>query len=93
VSGFHVGAAAAVEPVTFDHRLERRMRPHIVRPFRDDIDMRLQDQRAALLLARAMNADDDRRLRMFVRERRAAGMTSDGLAIHGETLHRVAALA
>src|SRR5437660_1292286 len=69
------------------------MRPHVVRAFRHDVDMRLQDQRAALFLAWAMNADDDRRFGVLLGKRRAAGVARDRLAVHGEALHGVTALA
>ncbi len=46
-----------------------------------------------VLVARTVDADDDRRLRMLVRKSRAPGVTRNGVAIHAEALHGVAAVA
>ena len=56
--------------------------------------MRLQDQRAAGLLARPVDADDDRRVGMLCRTtaRRRDG-AAIALAVHREPVHREAALA
>ena len=89
----HVGAAAAIHPVAVDSRLEGRLAPHVLRSGRHDVDVRLQDQRAAVLLARPMDADDDRRVGVLRREPRAAGVALDRGAVHGEAVHRVAARA
>ena len=85
-AGLHVAGAAAIHPAIADDRIERRMRPHVERSRRHDIDMALQDERAAGLAARAMNADDDRCGGMFGRERTAAGMGKDLAAIHGKDI-------
>ena len=93
VPGLHVGPAAAVEPVALDRGLEGRVGPEVGGAGRHHVDMGLEDERAAALLARAVDADDDRGLGMLVRDRRAAGMAADRLAVHGEAVHGVAALA
>ena len=48
----HVAGAAAVHPAVLDDRIEGRGRPHLVRAFRHDVDMAVDDQRASLRLAR-----------------------------------------
>ena len=62
-------------------------------PSRYDVDMALEDQRAAGFGARAMNADDDRRGRMLGRKRAATGMGANLAFIHGEDIDRQTASA
>jgi hypothetical protein len=90
MASLHVAAAAAKQPIALDHRIERRMRPHVRRTRRHDVDVRLQDERTADLSAWAMDADDDRRGRMGFAEPAGAGMALERLAVHLETLHRQA---
>ena len=92
VAGLHVGAAAAIEPVALDHRIEGPVRPLIFGPGRHHVDMRLQDQRAARLTARMVDADHDRRVGMLLGEGRAARMGRDRGAVHLEAVHGEAAL-
>jgi hypothetical protein len=92
MADLHVRTATTVKPIAFDNRIERRMRPHCRWPRRDDIDMRLQDQRPSPLLAGAMDSDDNRRPGMFVGEWRAARMPPDGILIHLEAIHGVTAV-
>jgi hypothetical protein len=54
--------------------------------------MRLEDQASGPLLARPVDADDDRRFRMLVRHFEPPGWRSMPCTVHGETLHRVAAV-
>ena len=53
--------------------------------------MRLQDEGAAGFLARPVDTDDDRCLRMVCGKFRSAGMGGDRLPVHRESIHRIAA--
>ena len=85
-ASLHVAGAAAIHPAIADHGIEGRMRPHVERAGRDDIDMALQDQGTACLAARAMDANNDRRRGMLGRKRTAAGMSENLATIHGEDI-------
>lgn len=90
--GLHVGAAAAIHPVAFDHRVERGVGPLVARPGRNHVDMGLEDERASPLFARTMDADDDRSLGMAVGEGRTARMGRNRLPVHREAFHGEAAV-
>jgi hypothetical protein len=68
------------------------MRPLVDRAGRYDVDMCLQDQRAAGLRARMMDADDDRRVGMRIGEGRAAGVGRDRRPVHRKAVHGETAL-
>ena len=87
----HGRPAAPEEPIAADDRIEGRRAPHVRGARGHDVDMRLQDQRAARLLAGAMDADDDRRLGMLRRPGAGARMAGERLAVHREALHGEAA--
>ena len=71
-AGLHVAGAAAVHPAVAHHRLERRRRPALGVAGRDDVDVAVQEQRAALARPRP---DDQRPARVgLLRDARAAGL-------------------
>jgi hypothetical protein len=92
MTDFHVRTAATVEPIAIDDRFEWRMAPHRGGPCRDHVNMCLEDQRPSFLLTRTMNSDNDRRARMLIGEWRAARVPLDGLLIHLEPVHGIAAV-
>ena len=55
--GLHVARAATVHPAILHIGIVGIARPHLVRPFRHDVDMSVQDQRAALGIGRPPGAD------------------------------------
>ena len=83
--------AAAVHPVALDLARKWRVRPHVVQTLGDHVEMRLQDQRAARLATRAVDADDDGRVRMILGYFRTTGMGGNRLVVHLEPVHGIAA--
>src|SRR5690606_29105221 len=90
----HVAGAAAVHAPPLDARLEGRGGPARGVAGRDDVDMAVDDQRAALLRLRAMGGDDVEGLRVVdVDHRREAGQIPDVVDLDPPVVDLEAALA
>ncbi len=70
--GFHVARAATVHPAVLDVGVVGVARPHLVRPLGHHVDVTVQDQRAALRIARPPGADHVPGIVIVQRMRRVA---------------------